>query len=94
MYVSLRHLFWVGYNNTQKSCTNETSAVVPVQDNLAVWLWFTQKDYQEEAGVNLNQPQHITEESYDNELGTGWTQVYFISSKGKDSFSAGDLGTC
>lgn len=94
MYVSLGHLFWVGYNNNQKSCINETSAVVPVQDNLTLWLWFTQQDYQEEAGVNLNQPQHITEESYDNELETGWTQVYFISSKGKDCFSTGDLGAC
>lgn len=49
MYVSLGHLFWVGYNsnNNQNSCTNETNAVMPVQENLTVWLQFTQQDYQE-----------------------------------------------
>lgn len=90
MYVSLGHLFWAGYNNTtnnnQNSFTNETNAVTPVQENLTAWLYFTQQCYQEqeeEAGVDLNQPQHITEKSYGNELGTGWTQVCFRTGRVK-----------
>lgn len=72
MYVSLGHLFWAGYNNAtnnnQNSFTNETNAVMPVQKNLTVWLYFTQQGYQEEeAGVDLNHTQHITEQSYVNE---------------------------
>lgn len=72
MYVSLEHLFWAGYNNTtinnQNSFTNKTNAVMPVQKNLTVWLYFTQQGYwEEEAGVDLNQTQHIRQESYGNE---------------------------
>lgn len=46
---------------------------MPVQENLTVWLYFTQQGFreEEEAGEALNQPQCITEESYENELGTG-----------------------
>lgn len=89
MYVSLGHLFWAGYNNTtnsnQNSFTNETNAVMPVQENLTVWLYFTQQGFreEEEAGAALKQPQCITEESYENELGTGWTQVCFRTGRVK-----------
>lgn len=90
MNVSLGHLFWAGYNSTtnnkQNSFANETNAVLPVQENLTVWLYFMQQCYleeEEEAGVDLNQPQRITEESYENELGTGWTRVCFRTGRVK-----------
>lgn len=72
MYVSLGHLFWAGYNSTtnnnQNNFINKTNAGMPVQKNFIVWLYFTQQGYgKEEAGVDLNQTQHITEESYGNE---------------------------